>query len=178
MPKGFYHININCTNIERSLAFYQALEFKILIDHGVFSPDQEHEDGWGVDLKKGKGQTHAILLRLGDPPQPLLNLIEWIDPKTKGPGTPFPEYIYRVGPARIALVTDDVQKDYQDLKSKGVNFMSKPTTLPTRNTVVACLDPDGTMIELIELDRKSVYQSVYDENQTRVWNPETQGVSS
>jgi catechol 2,3-dioxygenase-like lactoylglutathione lyase family enzyme len=161
MAKAFYHFNINCTNIERSLVFYRALGFEVLIDHGVFSPDKEHEEGWGADIKQGKALTHAVLLRLGDAPQPLLNLIEWIDPKTGDRGAKFPEYVYRVGPGRIALITDDIQKDYEEGKAKGINFISKPTKLPARNTVVACMDPDGTMIELIEFDKTSDYYKVY-----------------
>ena len=34
MVKGIYHINVNVTDFERSLAFYQLLDFKIVRDLG------------------------------------------------------------------------------------------------------------------------------------------------
>jgi catechol 2,3-dioxygenase-like lactoylglutathione lyase family enzyme len=161
MIKAIYHININCTDFERSLSFYEALGFKIVLDLGVSSPDLEHEQGWGVNIRQGKGRTRAALLRLGDSPGPLLDLIQWIDPKTKTPADPIPEYFYHVGPSRIALMTDDIHKNYDELMRKGINFLSKPVKLPTNNTVVTCLDPDGAVIELIEFGEGSEYYAIY-----------------
>ena len=34
MVKGIYHINVNVTNFERSLAFYQLLGFQVVRDLG------------------------------------------------------------------------------------------------------------------------------------------------
>ena len=32
--KSIYHININCTNLERSLEFYKLLGFREVVDFG------------------------------------------------------------------------------------------------------------------------------------------------
>ncbi len=54
------------------------------------------------------------------------------------------------------LVTKDLQRDVADLKAQGVEFISEPTAgHGGLADVAACKDPDGTLIELLQvyLDR-------------------------
>ena len=39
----FFHININCSDFERSLAFYQLLGFRVILDFGAGFIDHR---GW------------------------------------------------------------------------------------------------------------------------------------
>ena len=42
--------------------------------------------------------------------------------------------------------------DYEQLKSEGVSFLSPPVTCQKRMADIAiCSDPDGTLIELIQI---------------------------
>jgi len=60
-----YHVNINCTNLERSLAFYQMLGFREVVDIPA-----GHIPGLGLD----PAVCRAKLLRLGDDPRSTLTL--------------------------------------------------------------------------------------------------------
>ena len=153
MVKGIYHINVNVTNFERSLAFYQLLGFRIVRDLGeVGNAALERV------LRIPRPLGRAALLQVGDERRATrLDLIEWKSPKTAG--TP-PPHLYQAGLARIALVTDNLQQLYDTVKAaniEGVEFFSEPQRTPRLNTngqdhdaVVCFTDPDGTVIELIQ----------------------------
>src|SRR5882724_2830282 len=71
-----YHVNINCTNLERSLAFYQMLGFREVIDIPA---------GRIAGLGLEPAIARAKLLRLGDDPRStLIDLIEWQTPNPHG----------------------------------------------------------------------------------------------
>ncbi|MBI2906673.1 MAG: VOC family protein [Chloroflexi bacterium] len=56
-----------------------------------------------------------------------------------------------VGRTHVAFDVDDVQKSYQDLQAKGVNFISRPVHLPAEApgaTMVYLIDPHEYLVEL------------------------------
>ena len=56
---------------------------------------------------------------------------------------------------RIALRTRTLLEDYESLKNKGIEFWSEPIMFNTSGArqegFVCCTDPDGTVIELIQV---------------------------
>lgn len=146
MIQGIFHININVTNFERSLAFYQMLGFKVVADLKEGGNPQLDA---GLKIPQGRGR--AALLMLGDNPHATrIDLIEWKNPKTEG--KPYP-HLYHTGVARVALKTKNLQQVYEDLKTKGVEFFSEPQELNFavgKSRFVCFTDPDGTILELIE----------------------------
>lgn len=156
MVKGIYHINVNVTNFERSLAFYQLLGFRIVRDLGEVG-NAALERGLRIPRPLGR----AALLQVGqandDRRATRLDLIEWKNPKTAGKPPP---HLYQAGLARIALVTDTLQELYDAVKAaniEGVEFFSEPQRTRRLNTngedhdaFVCFTDPDGTVIELIQ----------------------------
>jgi hypothetical protein len=56
---------------------------------------------------------------------------------------------------RIALRTRTLVKDYEDLKAKGIEFWTEPILIKLKDGkeegFVCCTDPDGTVIELIQV---------------------------
>jgi hypothetical protein len=48
----------------------------------------------------------------------------------------------------LTFFVDDVKSSYEDLKQKGVTFLTEPYN----DSVVCALDPDGLLIELIHID--------------------------
>ena len=54
-------------------------------------------------------------------------------------------------PARhmVALMTDDVEGEYERLKSKGVEFIESPTKFD-QVTIATCKDPEGNYIQLFQ----------------------------
>ena len=132
--------------LERSLEFYKAIGFKEVTDIG--------ESGGG-GLEKGlripNPRARGRLLRLGDNPGAInLDLIEWLSPRTEGRAYP---RLNHAGIARIALHTANLQKTYEELKARGIEFYSEPQVLQFRggSSLFVCFeDPDGTVLELIE----------------------------
>ncbi|HXR36360.1 MAG TPA: VOC family protein [Candidatus Binataceae bacterium] len=115
MLKRFFHLNLNCKNFERSLAFYQMLGFKVVRDIG---------EGGGKVFERGfhipNNNARAAMLALGDDPAATqLDLIEWKSPPTQGDPPP---NLYHAGVARIAVETDDLQAEYAGSKRKALSF--------------------------------------------------------
>ncbi len=151
---SIYHININCTNFERSLAFYTSLGFKEVIDFGAGSGPQME----GLKLPGARGR--GMLLRLGNDPRSChIDLIEWLDPKTEG--NPY-ERLNHTGIARVCLYSKNIWKDYDELKHKGVRFYSEPKLVKYRGgqSLIVCFeDPDGTVVELTQFQRTAARRS-------------------
>ncbi len=149
MLQSIFHVNINCTNFERSLAFYQKLGFKIIRDLGEGALRKINP---GLRLPVD-ARLRAVLMILGDDPRSTrIDLIEWKDPKTIGPAN---GNLLHAGMARIALRTKTLMQDYEELKAKGIEFWTEPIMMditPGRQEgFVCCQDPDGTVIELIQV---------------------------
>jgi catechol 2,3-dioxygenase-like lactoylglutathione lyase family enzyme len=57
-----------------------------------------------------------------------------------------------LGIVRLSLATQNLAQDYELLESAGVEFLSEPTEgVGELADIAICRDPDGTLIELIEL---------------------------
>ncbi len=142
-----YHVNVNCTDLERSLAFYRRLGFEEVWD----IPDCR-VPGLGSIPLRGR----AKLLRYGsDPRGALLDLIQWTEPPTAG--RPYP-HLAHAGIARLCLRVKGIDAMIDMLRADGVRFVDEPA-LPglVGNTqkFVCVFDPDGTVIELMEFFRNA-----------------------
>jgi catechol 2,3-dioxygenase-like lactoylglutathione lyase family enzyme len=137
-----YHVNVNCTDFERSLAFYKMIGFREHMDLG-----EGGVDGLGF----GDCNMRAMLLSLGDDPRAtVLDLIEWTDPKTDG--APY-AHLAHTGIGRICVRVKDLGAVYDELVGKGVEFLSEPVeaNLGGGHQKFVCLkDPDGTILEFME----------------------------
>ncbi|MCB0163515.1 MAG: VOC family protein [Anaerolineae bacterium] len=142
-----FHFNINCTDLTRTIPFYQMLGFKVIMDFGDGMESQEMADAFGMDRANIKG-AH---LRLGDGPDATrIDLLEFQDPPPTG--TPYP-HLYHTGIARMCLKTTDIWQMYDYLRGQGVEFLSEPKLLPGTSVSIVCFkDPDGTFVELLEGD--------------------------
>jgi glyoxylase I family protein len=141
-----YGLSVNCTNLERSLEFYKAIGFKEIADIS-------ESGGGGIEkgMRLPSPRARGRLLRLGDGQAVHLDLIEWLSPRTEGRAYP---RLNHAGITRIALHTANLQKTYEELKAKGIEFYSEPQVLQSRgmSCLFACFeDPDGTVLELIQL---------------------------
>jgi glyoxylase I family protein len=147
MIKSIFHININVTDFERSLAFYKMVGFKVVLDIGE-GPNKANDVGLNIPDSRAR----AALLALSDDPRATrIDLIEWKKPATAG--APYP-HLYHAGAARIALFTKNLDEEYARLQANGVEMVSEPVTIRFGNKAGAkffCFkDPDGTFLELIE----------------------------
>lgn len=149
MIESIFHVNINCTNFERSLEFYKTLGFKVIRDLGEGAMKRIN-----VGLRMPpEAVGRAVLMILGDNPRSTrIDLIQWKGPNTEGRAYP---HLWHAGMCRIALRTRTLKKDYDDLKAKGIEFWTEPIMFTLKDGkeegFVCCSDPDGTVIELIQV---------------------------
>jgi glyoxylase I family protein len=146
LADAIYGLSVNCSNLERSLEFYRAIGFKEVADIA--------ESGGGAlekALRIPSPRARGRLLKLGDDPHAInLDLIEWVSPRTEGRAYP---RLNHAGITRIALHTSNLQKTYEELKAKGIEFYSEPQVMQFHNgsSLFVCFeDPDGTVLELLE----------------------------
>lgn len=146
MPiKDVFHVNVNCTNLERSRAFYELVGFHVVTEIGLGGAAEANRAlGMRADAK-----ARAVLMVL-DPTKPRstrIDLIEWADPPTHGTTA---EDLAHVGAVRIALWTIGIDEEYERLRAAGVTFLSEPVFLGKGVRFCCFPDPDGTILELIE----------------------------
>jgi catechol 2,3-dioxygenase-like lactoylglutathione lyase family enzyme len=142
-----FHFNINCTNLARTVPFYEMLGFKVILDFGEGMESREMATAFGMNRARIKG----VHLRLGDGPEATrIDLLEFQDPRPAG--MPYP-HLYHTGIARMCLKTNNIWQQYNELRAKGVHFLSEPQRLPGTDVTIVCFkDPDGTFLELLEGD--------------------------
>ena len=146
MILGIYHVNINVTNLERSVAFYELLGFKVV--------ETFHEQG-SPGLDRGLGMdytdTHARFMALGNNPrETVLDIVEWVEPEA----TKQEIKLNQIGMPRICLRVKDIDGEVERLKQHGIEFVSEPqeiSSLARKPRFCLFHDPDGTIVELVEL---------------------------
>lgn len=144
---GMVHFNVNCSDYDRSRAFYAVLGF-----HEVWRvPERNTREvaaavGMPPYLVKG-----GLLALAGVTPPVVIDLLEWKEPRDESP--PY-AHLYHYGIARVALATDDMDGDMKRLAAAGAKFISEPAQMPadsgSRARFVCFKDPDGTVLELVE----------------------------
>ena len=143
---GMVHVNINCSDFDRSLAFYRRLGYELV----AMVPETNTPEvaaAVGMPPYRVRG---GILHLPGE--STLIDLLEWQEPTDAEP--PYPN-LWHLGLARIALRTSDLDADLAELAADGIVPIGPPATVewpgqPTSR--IACLpDPDGTIVELVEL---------------------------
>ena len=110
-------VSIPVTDQDRSLAFYSDKLGFKLVTDQPFDDKQR----W-IELRIGSAETRFVLFRMDT---------------GASPGSPF----------NGALACDNVQKTYDELKSRGVEFDSPPQEQPW-GTFAVMRDPDGNQFVL------------------------------
>ena len=119
---GMMHVNVNCRDYERSRQFYELLGFKVMWE----VPERNTPEvaaAVGMPPYRVRG---ALLQLEGSPTTPLIDLLEWKEPRDNDP--PYP-HLYHLGIARIALLSANLDADVHTLKEHGVEFISEPVRL-------------------------------------------------
>ena len=144
---GLVHFNVNCSNFDRSKAFYELLGFSHLMD---VPPTNTVEVAAAVGMPPYRVNGALLALPTANG-RLVIDLLEWQEPTDPAP--PY-EHLYHLGIARIALATDDLAGDMARLKEHGVEFLSEPASVTLANqpttTFVCFKDPDGTILELVQ----------------------------
>ena len=140
-------VNVNVSDLERSVAWYQMLGFK---RSGVPlpTPDAREANALGfsdpVQLQ-GEAVRHSI-------DGSILELVQWLNPFN--PSQPYALPVNHLGIHRMAFATSDIEADVATLIAQGVTMVSPITPCCSGDdswgSIVAFEDPDGTILELVE----------------------------
>ncbi|MBL8773561.1 MAG: VOC family protein [Phenylobacterium sp.] len=143
-----YHTVINCRDLDESVAFYRKLGFEVLNDRRNVDWPDFVAGIFGLSKAKGRG---VLMVLPSDPDGPMMDLIEWMEPKAA-----FPDPAARKTqvPRIIAFRTQNVHAAYEALSKSGVVFTQAPHVPDAALGIVGtacCYDPNGNIIEMIEL---------------------------
>lgn len=145
---GLVHVNINCSNFERSRAFYEALGFRLF-----WKVPETNSEAVAAAVGMPPYRVNGGLMALeGANPPVVIDLLEWQSPHDDA--TPYP-HLYHLGIARIAFATSNMDADLANLASMGVELIGPPARVvingvETGGRFVCFKDPDGTILELVE----------------------------
>ncbi len=151
-PKlGWGHININVRDLDRSVDFYRQLGFAVFLPGIPYLNLDAHarqlSDTAAVALGLPPGSRGRACIMQLDTGFPKLDLIEWIGSDGEGPLRSGD-----LGIVRLCLASRQLQHDYDVLCRGGVRFLAPPQRGQDGMADIAvCVDPDGTLIELIEV---------------------------
>lgn len=145
----FYHTVINCRDLDESVAFYRKLGFEVLNDRRHVKWPAFVGALFGLKQADGGG---VLMVLPSDPDGPMLDLLAWREPQAEFPD---PGMRGETVPRILAFRTRNVHQAYEDLSRQGVPFAQAVYTPEEALGVVGtvcCYDPNGYMIEMIELE--------------------------
>lgn len=158
MPIGaerIYHVNSNCTDLERAARFYEALGLRRVVRTVPSRP--QPGDAFGL----AEVAWDAWMLQSDDGMDGLaLDLLEWTTP---GPtGTP-PSTVGEPGLNRLVITTPDLDATVAAAVDAGGTLVGGPVAghageRAPRTAMVR--DPDGVPVQLFEGERTSIAQVI------------------
>ena len=154
----FFHININCADFDRSVAFYEAIGFEIVVDFDNQPGPRRSfgEIGLGPILRlpeTADARACLMALQVDDLSAMRLDLLEWTSPIEPAERR---RSLAQPGVARICLKTFDADAVHDRLAALGYEPYTRPTRIlmgPSNIRVFCCEDPDGVVIEFMEFLR-------------------------
>ncbi len=134
--RNFVDVGIVCSHFDESLHFYRdLLELEVGLDIQI-------PESVAVGAKLAPRPFRQVRLKAGET---LIKLMEIEDPPPRR-GSDF-----AAGVRWLTFFVDDARKTYEDLSAKGVEFLAEPVSAPDAAGVVCALDPDGLLVEFVQL---------------------------
>ena len=129
-------ICIVCSRFDESLRFYRdVLELNVVVDI-VIPADFARTIGLAPrECRQGRleaGHTRIKLMEIATPP-------------------PTSPEAFAAGVRWLTFIVEDLEQTVANLKSKGVKFLSEPIAAPDAAGVVCTKDPDGILIEFVQV---------------------------
>ena len=141
-----HHVNINCRDMDRQLAFYRdVVGCTVLVSAGTPESGAVFET---LGYPGRRGARTEIVTIPGQDRGPFIELIQWAEvgeDKTAAPRD--------IGLARIGFVCRDVDAEYEALVAKGADVLGPPHESdvgPVRVRAVFFRDPEGNLLELLQ----------------------------
>ena len=150
-PLRFFHVNVNCSDLERSLGFYRDL---VGLRTTVRTRPERPQPGRAFGLQEV--QWDAWIMAGDDAPEGVvLDLLEWEVPRPEG--SP-PASVTELGFGRLCVLTDDLAGLHRRLTEAGHDVWSPPGRVDLGAEGMAapelflCSDPDGTAVQFVQAD--------------------------
>ena len=129
-------IAITCSDFAASLDFYHnKLGFEIVLD-------LEIPDDLARDVGLAPTGFRQVRLKAGN------TLIKLMDIESPPPA---PTDEFSAGVRWLTFFVEDIQQTVKELKQNGVEFLSEPISAPDAGGVACAPDPDGILIELVQI---------------------------
>jgi catechol 2,3-dioxygenase-like lactoylglutathione lyase family enzyme len=136
---GVHHTGLTVSDLDRSVEFYERLGFEVAVR--IEEEGEEVERGTGVP-----GAKLRVAMMEG-PNNSRLELIEYLRPG----GGPATHPNNGIGAAHVCLEVEDVDSAVDELRGRGVRFLSEPITHESGIRWVYAKDPDGITAELLQV---------------------------
>jgi catechol 2,3-dioxygenase-like lactoylglutathione lyase family enzyme len=148
MLERLYHTVVNARDLDESVAFYKLLGFEVLDDRRHVEWPDFVATIFGMRKAKGSG---VLMVLPTDPGGPMIDLIRWNEPMATFAAIPVADGAV---PRIIAFRVKNVRQAYDELTAQGVRFTRELFTHPELGIIgsCCCYDPNGNLIELIELN--------------------------
>lgn len=144
-----FHVALNVTDVERSIAFYERLGFKV-ITRSPSTPEMAEQIG---RLFGEQPNEHtAVLLRLGtDTYATCLDLVQWHTRPTEG--RPY-SAANQTGIFRFSIHVNDPEVLLSRLRQNGISPIGEVIRLELAkgkplSTLLVIKDPDGIVVEIV-----------------------------
>ena len=152
------HIGIVVSDLEKSLRFYRDLL-------GLKVVRVMRESGEYIDNMLALENVQVTTVKMSaDSGSALIELLEF---KSHPHETPAKRKVYSIGPSHVAFTVDNLDAVYRRLVEAGVSCNAAPQLSPDGYAKVTfCQDPDGTLVELVEVLDPSGLSSYSEAGQT------------
>ena len=139
------HVSVTVSDMDRSLAFYCDIL-------GLKEVERHHLEGDTISKMAGKSGVIMEVVRLIAPETPgvMLDLQQYVAPDGKVSDAQLGDIAH----SHLCFGVPDVWAAYQDLKAKGVEFISEPVSFDLDWGIVYVVffkDPDGFILELMQV---------------------------
>ena len=140
--KAIRHIGIVVSDLEKALRFYRDLL-------GLKIVKEIDESGEYIDKISSLKDVLVRTVKMAADDGHLIELLYYKShPKRPNKN----RAINEIGCSHVAFAVEDIEALYQRLKKEGIFFIAPPQYSPDGYAKVTfCKDPDGTLIELVEV---------------------------
>ena len=147
MIVGLHHVAIGVSDLNKALKFYtQALGFEV-VQRSEFDNDPNANQVIGLEAVKAK----MAMLKA---PNAFVELWQYSNPEPEDLRSRPCDYGY----PHIALQVDDIQAEYERLRTHGMEFYGKPVNFEGKASAIYGRDPCGNIIELYEIKSEEIAQ--------------------
>ena len=144
MIRDIIHLNLNVTDMKRSVAFYEILGFEVMHEFGDRGDSDVPELEKEMDFQANR--CRGAVMTLGDHPRcwTKIEMIEWLHPKVEAAPA---RSMHTAGVSRIALRTKNLLEFINHLETQGIetrnvfagNLLRQPAFMEIPRRVVGDL---------------------------------------